>query len=71
MCSHRWGCGCHRRRPGSLHSFDFLGSASSGVPAGHRAGDPSTFICHRAIRSVKAKFRALTGRASQQGLGTC
>ena len=51
-------------------AFDFLGfriqwRRKQGTGQWH----VYTFICHRAIRSVKAKIRALTGRTSQQDLG--
>lgn len=51
-------------------AFDFLGfriqwRRKQGTGQWH----VYTFISHRAIRSVKAKIRALTGRTSQQDLG--
>ncbi|MGE5285634.1 MAG: group II intron reverse transcriptase/maturase, partial [Micromonosporaceae bacterium] len=51
-------------------AFDFLGfriqwRRKQGTGQWH----VYTFVCHRAIRSVKAKIRALTGRTSQQDLG--
>jgi RNA-directed DNA polymerase len=52
-------------------SFDFLGFR---IQRRRKRGTTQwyvyTFIAARAIRSVKAKIRALTGRTSQQDLGT-
>jgi RNA-directed DNA polymerase len=52
-------------------SFDFLGFR---IQWRRKRGTTQwyvyTFIAERAIRSVKAKIRALTGRTSQQDLGT-